>query len=100
MVDITADNRYKGLLGGPISMLGGAYRATVFLKSDPGAQFSVDLVRVGDNSVIAHQNIGAASRSTFDFLAPPDTPVQFHLVGTGDPALFQLLTFAYLGPAR
>jgi hypothetical protein len=36
--------------------------------------------------------------STFDFPAPGDAPVQFHLSGSGDRARFERLTFAYLGP--
>jgi hypothetical protein len=100
MVDITADNTYKELLGPSINMLGGAYRAMVFMRPDPGAQFSVEVVRVSDNAVIAQGRIDTTTMSTFDFLAPGDTPLQFHLRGTGDYTLFQLLTFAYLGPTR
>jgi hypothetical protein len=69
------------------------------MRSAPHAQFSVDVVKVKDNALIAGRKVDT-SESTFDFFVPGDAPVQFHLGGTGDPALFQLLTLTYLGPAR
>ena len=98
-VDITAEQSYKGVLGAPLNLPVGNYRATVFMRSAPHAQFSVDVVKVKDNALIAGRKVDT-SESTFDFFVPGDAPVQFHLGGTGDPALFQLLTLTYLGPAR
>jgi hypothetical protein len=98
-VDITAEQSYKGVLGPPLNLPLGNYRATVFMRSAARAQFSVDVLRVNDNSVIAERTVNT-SESTFDFFVPGDAPVQFHLRGTDDPALFRLLTFSYLGAAR
>lgn len=98
-VDITAEQAYKGVLGAPLNLPAGNYRATVFMKPAPRAQSSVDLVRVNGNAVLAERKLDASPINTFDFTAPGDAPVQFHL-RDGDPASFQLLTFTYLGPAR
>jgi hypothetical protein len=57
------------------------------------------VVKVKDNALIARRKIDT-SESTFDFFVPGDAPVQFHLRGTGDLALFELLTFSYLGAPR
>jgi hypothetical protein len=69
------------------------------MKPDARARFSVDVVRINNNAVIAHRLVDAVSTSTFDFPAPGDARVQFHLSGIGDRASFERLTFAYLGPA-
>ena len=98
-VDITAEQSYKGVLGPPLNLPAGNYRATVFMRPAPGAQFSVEVVKVDNQAVIAKREVDTPG-STFDFFDPGDAAVQFHLGGTGDPALFQLLTFAYVGPAR
>jgi hypothetical protein len=69
------------------------------MKPDAHAQFSVDVVRINNDAVVAHRLVDAGSTtSTFDFPAPGDARVQFHLSGAGDRSLFQQLTFAYLGP--
>jgi hypothetical protein len=69
------------------------------MKPDSRAQFSVDVVRIDNNALVAHRNLDdAMTTSTFDFPAPGDAPVQFHLSGSGDRARFERLTFAYLGP--
>jgi hypothetical protein len=98
-VDITAEQSYKGVLGPPLNLPVGNYRATVFMKPAQPAQSAVELVRVNGNAVLAQRKLEATPVNTFDFTAPGDAPVQFHL-RNGDPASFQLLTFAYLGPAR
>ena len=73
------------------------------MKPDPHAQFSVDVVRVDDHAVIGHRLVDAGNTistvSTFDFSAPGNARVQFHLSGTGDHSVFQRLTFAYAGAA-
>jgi hypothetical protein len=100
MVDLIPEYWHQDLLGPPINLPRGNYRASVSMKPDPHAQFSVDVVRVDDNAVIAHRLVDAGSTvSTFDFPAPGDARVQFHLSGTGERSLFQRLTFAYVGAA-
>jgi hypothetical protein len=100
MVDLIPEYWHENLLGPPINLPRGNYKATVSRKPDPHAQFSVEVVRVDDNAVIAHRPFDAGNPgSTFDFSAPGDARVQFHLTETGDRSVFQRLTFAYVGAA-
>jgi hypothetical protein len=100
MVDLIPEYWHQNLLGPPINLPRGNYRATVSMKPDPHAQFSVEIVRVNDAAVIAHRKLDDITPiSTFDFSAPGDARVQFHLTGTGDRSRFQRLTFAYVGAA-
>jgi hypothetical protein len=99
MLDLLPEFWHQDLLGPPINLRRGNYRATVSMKPDARARFSVDVVRINNNAVIAHRLVDAVSTSTFDFPAPGDARVQFHLSGIGDRASFERLTFAYLGPA-
>ena len=99
MLDLIPGYWHNDLLGPPIHLPRGNYRATVSMKPDARAQFSVDVVRIDNNIVVAHRNLDdSMTTSTFDFPAPGDAPVQFHLSGSGDRSWFERLTFAYLGP--
>jgi hypothetical protein len=97
-LDLIPEYWHENLLGPPINLPRGNYKATVYMKSDGHAQYSVDVVRANDNGVIAHRKLDdATSTSAFDFSAPGDARVQFHLSGIGERSSFQRLTFAYVG---
>jgi hypothetical protein len=100
MVDLIPEYWHQDLLGPPINLPRGNYKATVSMRPDAHAQFSVGVVRANDNAVVTHRKLDdAATTTAFDFPAPGDARVQFHLSGTGERSLFQGLTLEYLGPA-
>jgi Dolichyl-phosphate-mannose-protein mannosyltransferase len=84
-IDLTADVEYEQspymMLGQPVLLPPGRYRATLYLTAEAGAPLVVDVIAKRTGTVAAHLEARAGQIKSFDFASPGDEPLQFRLSG-------------------
>ncbi|MCX6546020.1 MAG: hypothetical protein NTV05_16615 [Acidobacteria bacterium] len=87
------------MLGQPVNLLAGHYRATFFVRPDPSRPFFAEVERTVGKLVLARRQGSASGVTTFDFATPGDSPLQFRLSGPGMlGAVFKAASVEYLRP--
>jgi hypothetical protein len=101
-IDLTEDVTFERppylVLGQPVLLPPGRYRATLYLDAGKDALLSADAIVTTTGAVAAHVAGTQGQIKSFEFASPGDAPLQFRLGGAGiAQAKFHDATLEYLG---